>query len=479
VSADQPINADVPSPPGPGEPAAEAAAKKPGPESPTPPVRDRRREATAAPPPEPRPRRRRRLPGPLLWIAGLVAVAIGFIVLAVVAGSGGPKNEPTTSGAAPAPVQEEPAGEAAAAHSSTPSSQTSETLGYPAFATDNTTRIGGATAAENAAAAALAVFPSTTPAQQPAAVALVDEETWPAAIAATVLMAPPIRAPLLFSGPEGVPEATEDALAALDPQGSKETGGAQGFAFGAATVPGSISGVEAIRAPGAKAGEPEDPAAIAAAIAGLRDRLVGSPPEAIVVAPLQQPRFAAPAAAWAARSGDPVLFAEKDALPKPTAEALKRRAKVPVYVLGPSSAIGNGVLKEIRKLGPEVKRVAGPDPVANALAFARYGDGGFGWNVNDPGHGFVLARDNSPLDAAAAAPLSASGTWGPLLLTDSADTLPAELRSYFLDVKPGYTTNPTRAYYNHVWVVGNQEAIDVKQQAEVNELAELAKIGQP
>ena len=73
--------------------------------------------------------------------------------------------------------------------------------------------------------------------------------------------------------------------------------------------------------------------------------------------------------------------------------------------------------------------------------------------------------------------LSASGTWGPLLLTDSAGSLPAELRSYFLDVKPGYTTNPTRAFYNHVWVIGDQEAIDVNQQAEVNELAELAKIG--
>ena len=101
----------------------------------------------------------------------------------------------------------------------------------------------------------------------------------------------------------------------------------------------------------------------------------------------------------------------------------------------------------------------------------------FGWNINDPGHGFVVARADSPLDAAAAAPLSASGTWGPLLLTDSADTLPGALRGYLLDVKPGYTTDPTRAFYNHVWVIGDQEAIDVNQQAEIDNLAELAKIG--
>ncbi len=316
---------------------------------------------------------------------------------------------------------------------------------------------------------------------------LVDEADWPAAIAAAVLMAPPVRAPLLFSGSDEVPEVTESALAALQPGGSGATSGAHGFAFGGAAVPDSVTGIESIRAAGGEqtgAGEGgesaggEDPAAVAAAIADLRERLFGSPPDAILVAPLEQPAFAAPAAAWAARSGDPVLYAEKDALPKPTAAALKAHAKVPVYVLGPSSAISGEVLKQIGKLGPPVRRVSGSDPVRNALAFARFADGDFGWDVNDPGHGFVLAREDAPLDAAAAAPLSGSGTWGPLLLTDGADTLPAEVRSYLLDVKPGYTTNPTRAYYNHVWVIGDQEAIDVKQQAEANELAELAKIGE-
>ena len=82
------------------------------------------------------------------------------------------------------------------------------------------------------------------------------------------------------------------------------------------------------------------------------------------------------------------------------------------------------MVREVGKIATTVKRVSGEDPVANAIALARYADGDFGWNVNDPGHGFVLARSDSPLDAAAAAPLSASGTWGPLLLTDDADTLP-------------------------------------------------------
>jgi hypothetical protein len=151
---------------------------------------------------------------------------------------------------------------------------------------------------------------------------------------------------------------------------------------------------------------------------------------------------------------------------------------VPVYVLGPTSVISSDVVREIAKVSKRVKRVAGEDPVANAIALARYRDGSFGWNVNDPGHGFVLARSDAPADAAAAAPLSASGTWGPLLLTDDAGELPEAARNYLLDVKPGYTNDPTRAFYNHVWVIGDQDAIGVDQQAEVNELAELAKIGE-
>jgi hypothetical protein len=240
------------------------------------------------------------------------------------------------------------------------------------------------------------------------------------------------------------------------------------FAIGDVATPAGYA-TRRVRAAGAAAG--------AAAIAKLRDRLSGSPPRHVVVAPLGEPAFAMPAAAWAARSGDPVLYAGPRKLPKATARFLRSHPKAPAYVLGPSSAISSDVLREVAAFSPQVRRVAGEDPVANAIALARYDDGDFGWNVNDPGHGFVVARSDEPLDAAAASPLSAAGTWGPLLLTDDAGTLPAALRGYLLDVKPGYTEDPTRAFYNHVWVIGDQEAIEVGQQAEIDALAELAKIG--
>jgi hypothetical protein len=471
VSADRPINADVGAQQEPPEPVSKP---KSAPEQP--------KEAapkSAAPPPTPP--RRGRVPGPIKLVTTLIVIAIGFIVLAIVAGSGSKKGggsaapTPSTSAAAPGGTgksssssSSESEGESAEGDSGEAPSIGAEELGYPSFATSNTTRIGGSDPTSNAAATALAVFPGTDEKQRPVAVAMVGTEDWAGALAAAVLMAEPIRAPLLFGEPEGVPGPTAEALDALQPRGGAASGGDPVFAIGDVQVP---SGMGAAKV---AAG---DAASEAASIARLRDRLAGSPPEAILLASSSEPAFAAPAAAYAARSGDPILFTEAGKLPQETVAALRREEGVPVYALGPGSAISGKVLREVEGLGDKVQRISGDNPVSAAISFARYGDGKFGWQISDPGHGFVLVRSDAPLEAAAAAPLSASGTWGPLLLTDAADTLPSELRGYFLDVKPGYTSDPTRAFYNHVWIVGDAGQISVEQQAEVNEVAELAKIG--
>jgi len=424
------------------------------------------RDSAPAPEPQAKPakRRRRPIPAALKAIAGLVLVAVVFLVAAIL-GGGSPNTSESDS--TPAPTHAPPPAELPGPEE-TPAAEAAGELGYPSFATNNTTRVGGSDPASTAAGVTLAVFPSATQAQRPAAVTLVDEGDWQGAVAAAVLMAEPLRSPLLVSAGGDLPEATEQALAALAPQGNAATGKAQAFVIGKAASPDDLTSVPIVGS---------DPATLAAAIAAQRDKLFDGPPDHIVLASESQPELAAPAAAWAARSGDPVLFSDTEKLPAATTQALKRHPKVPIYVLGPSAAISSNVVREAAKAGGPVQRVSGEDPVENAIALARYASGDFGWNVNDPGHGFVVARSDAPLEAAISAPLSASGTWGPLLLTDSADTLPAALRDYLLDVKPGYTSDPTRAFYNHVWVIGDQEAIDVKQQADINQLAELAKIG--
>jgi hypothetical protein len=341
-------------------------------------------------------------------------------------------------------------------------------LGFPAFATKNTTRIAGSDAVADAAGAALAVFPSTGGVEGPDAVALVPSDDSNAGIAASVLTADPIRAPILLGEPGEVPDLTVDALISLAPQGSPETGDTQLFRIGDVEAPDGLRD-QAVRG--------ENPAELAAEIEALRRELTDEDPRHILLASADEPAFAMPAAAWAARSGDPVLFVQRKSVPGDTLETLKRYEDVPVYLIGPESAASGKVTDELEEAGIEVDRVAGEDPVENAIAFARFSaQDGFGWGITDPGHGLVVANAERPEDAGAAAALSASGKWGPLLLIERADVLPPALEGFLLDIKPGYVDDPTRALYNHVWLIGNSGAIGVDVQAQIDELAELAKV---
>ena len=95
----------------------------------------------------------------------------------------------------------------------------------------------------------------------------------------------------------------------------------------------------------------------------------------------------------------------------------------------------------------------------------------------DPGHGLVLARASAdPPTAAAVAPLSASGTYGPLLLNAGAARLDAALGRYLLDIQPGYTSDPTRGVYNRAWVVGDPRALTPALQSQVDRLLEIVPV---
>ena len=343
-------------------------------------------------------------------------------------------------------------------------------LGFPGFATLSTTRVGGADPTASAAGAALAAYPAQGPVGRPRMITLVPADSWQAGIAAAALSAPAIGAPVLISGPDSVPELTASAIAKLGPTGVKRADGDQLLAIGGVAAPDDLEGMTIAAT---------DPAEIADQVDKRRAKLSGkSEPDNILVASSGSPEYAMPAAAWAARSGDPVVFADGDAVPKATLAVLDRHPDASVYVLGPKDVITDKALDELSFGGRKPVRVGAEGPVENAIEFARFSDGSFGWNINDPGHGFVIANTSLPGDAGAAAALSAAGKPGPLLLTDDAAAVPAPLRAFLLDTKPGYVDDPTRAIYNHVWLIGDEDAISIPFQAEVDTLTELAKVSE-
>ncbi len=355
----------------------------------------------------------------------------------------------------------------------------SQKLGFPTVATKNTTRVGGSDPVADAAAVALAVYPSSGTGTHPSAVVLAPSSDWQAALAASVLMAPPVRAPILLSGQGSLPSATTDALSQLAPTGSGSAGGAQLIRVGDDLPrPGGLH-VTTIHG--------HDPYALTAAIDTFATAVKGRPSSNVVIASGDDPAYAMPAAGWAAESGEAVLFVTRDGIPPVTQQALRAHGHPNIYVLGPTSVIPDRILTALGAFG-RVKRVGASGPASNSVAFAIYRDphctngqpcahvpGSFGWAMRSPGHGYVLLNANRPLDAAAAAPLSSSGDYGPQLLVENASTLPASVLNFFLDyATPGYTQQgPTAAVYNHGWMIGDRGAISPAIQAQVDGLLEV------
>jgi hypothetical protein len=348
--------------------------------------------------------------------------------------------------------------------------QAAEKLGFPSTATRNTVRVGGSDATADAAGVASALYPATGDSDRPTAVVLVDQDDWATGVAASVLVGRPIGAPILLTDGSEMPSVTEDVLNRLQPKGSDLSKDAQVIRVGAGTA----------RPEGFKTAliEGDTPFQAAEAIDRFFSAARAKPSNDVVLYSAEQGEYAMPAAAWAARSGDAVLPVARNGIPAPIVKALREHDRPNVFVLGPESVIDKRVLDQLkkRKLARSVNRIEGPNPVENAIAFARYEKGDFGWGVVVPGYNFTVASTTRASDAAAAAALGTRGVFAPLLLSDDAAELPPKLEEYLLSVQPGYEDDPGQAVYNRAWVIGDDKAIAVPQQAQIDQLTELVPV---
>ena len=349
--------------------------------------------------------------------------------------------------------------------------------GAVSVATRNTTRLGGDDVAADAAAVARAVYPGLTAATRPLAVVLVNEHYWLGALTASVLSSAPAGAPILYAEGNTLPAVTRETLEAMHPLGAPALGGAQVIRIGTtAPVPDSYLTRTVHVGLGV-------PTVIAAGVEQLEGTLDGgsAPQQVIVLAADATPAMAMPAAGLAAESGAPILFATRARVPVQTAAVLAALHRPSIYVID-ATALGHHTLDELRNFGT-VKTIT-HDGVAssaseaeqNAIAVARFTDGSFGWGVKEPGHGLVFANLGRPLDAPAAALLSATGDYGPLLLLASAAQVSPVLTGYLSDIQPAYSDPqfpPVRGAYNHGWLIGGEEAISAVIQAEIDSMLEI------
>jgi hypothetical protein len=384
-----------------------------------------------------------------------------------------------------------------------------EARGVAGISTKNTTRLGGADPADDAAAVARAVYPGLTPATRPQAVVIVDRSDWPAALAASSLASAPLAAPLLYADGDTLPDVSEQALRAMRPLGAATLGGAQaitvgasvgapaGYRFkaieGSAGAPAGASGTAstsstAIVATGTLGGEGVAAAGAGVSVLHLLQAARGRSPHDVIVVAVDTPRaLQMPAAGLAAESGAPILFVTRSGVPKATSDALKALKRPAIYVVAPKTlhATAYAALSRLGTVvhvageagpGEAAAAHAGEDPVENAISVSRFSRGTFGWGIHEAGHGLVFANVARALDAPAAAPLSAHGDYGPLLLLEHSASVPAPLTHYLSNIEPGYTTAipPVREVYNHGWLIGDEHAISALAQAEIDTVLEIA-----
>jgi hypothetical protein len=346
--------------------------------------------------------------------------------------------------------------------------------GAVSVATRNTTRVGGASAPVDAAAIARVVYPGLTSSSRPQAVVIVDRHSWPAALAASSLAGAPLNAPILYAEGDSLPQVSREALEAMHPTGAA-TVGAQVIEIATrAPLPAGYS-VRTLPAAG--------PAAVSAEVELLLEQVQGvRPQQAIVIGTAGSRAAQMPAAGLSAESGAPLLLTDNATLSPAAAGRLGLLRHPAIYVMN-GAGLGKAVLGALAKLGrvtriPEAGAGEATSPAAGAIAAARFTDGSFGWGVKEPGHGLVFASSLRPLDAPGAALLSATGEYGPLLLLEAPNRLDPGLAAYLGDIQPAYTAapefRPVRGVYNHGWLIGDERAIALGTQAEIDSLLEIS-----
>lgn len=342
--------------------------------------------------------------------------------------------------------------------------------GSPALTTGNTIRIPGSDPAANAAGAAITAYPSSSAFTRPKALSIVGEDDWRAAISMSVLSAPPLNSAMLLSSADNIPDVTKSAMAALNPTGvviPGQTLHPKAFVAGSLELPERTPRVNLTNTSYEN---------LSLAVDRLSAKLTGGKPSKQVIVTTADPnfkRYALPAGPLSANTGSPVFFVNRDTVPLATLRAIAAHDKPSIYVIGPKNVISDQLLTVLRRYG-SVRRISGTNPTDNAVNVAVFSDptSGWGWGVNDVGHGWEIINSHNEMNVAASTTLAANVTYGPLLLNSNKSVVDRELRNYLLDSQPTYVqgAGPQTAVTNRAWLLGGEAQISAGMQATLDKL---------
>lgn len=315
-------------------------------------------------------------------------------------------------------------------------------------------RIGGISAADVAAGAAMAAYPPDG-GERPSSWFLVRDDRWTDAVIAAQFATKPINAGLGVIDKDHLPTATVDLLRRVTASGYPKGKGLKAAVLGKAGTDVFLGLKERkLKATQLKA---RTPFALAEKLVPFHGGGARKYSTSIVIASAEERSYALPAAAWSAYSGDTLVLVEGDAVPAAARSVIAQREKLTLvrptmYVIGPEDVISDAVVEELAAYG-EVKRVAGDSAVETAIELARYRDPEtlFGWGLRRAPANVSLVNEKEWGDAIGAFTFAAKGPQAPLLLTDSSERLPAPLVRYLEELRG---SPPSRGF-----VFGDRQSI--------------------
>ena len=182
-----------------------------------------------------------------------------------------------------------------------------------------------------------------------------------------------------------------------------------------------------------------------------------------------------PAAGLAAESGAPILLVTGAGYPPPRAPRSPRFGAPADLRHRTSERDQRNVVSRARTARHrEAHRRR--DPRRKRVAVARFGEGGFGWDIHEAGPRARLRVGLAPARRPRSGAALGERRLSPRCCCSKARTNTAAAQRYLEDIQAAYSpqVSPVRAIYNHGWIIGNEQAISATTQAELDAALEVA-----
>ncbi|NEZ48739.1 cell wall-binding repeat-containing protein [Clostridium botulinum] len=352
--------------------------------------------------------------------------------------------------------------------------------------TSNTTRVYGKDFYETAVSISQLSYTATFNDNRPNGIILVRGDKKEEAILSARLMHDPINAPILYIDKDMVPKVTMDEIKRLKPKGIKVDGNKKIILIG--DVGDAIE--EELNKNNFKFRHiiGKNVFDLGKKIDDYCAAIKGNHKDIVMTVPIDMADYALAETAWCAYSGDPILFINRENVPKETSESLDlRHGGSYMYMLGNEKLVSTNVKDELLKKGYIQNIHLGNNLYSQAVGFASFRDVGknaawwinknprhFGWGISEAGHNFIFANPNEWQSTIAAAGLSYKGKFGPMILVEN-NKISDEVIKYLQVVKP-MKTSPKGQIYNHGWIIGSENEIKPNIQAQLDKLLEYGEV---